>query len=121
MPEPTPIKFRNQLRPEPQRSVIWLFVSPASVLLVGLHSIIVVAWYFLFRGPQAEMPVLYFVFVIDLVPMYTLDWLVERLLVYENGQFLYFVVMGTLGTVQWSCIGAAVTAVWRWFERDRIV
>jgi hypothetical protein len=28
--------------------------------------------------------------------------------------------MGALGTIQWSCIGAVITAAWRWYVRDRI-
>jgi hypothetical protein len=92
--------------------------SPASLVLAGLRFVIVWAWCYAFWGPSADDGPWKWIFVIDIVPRSTLDPLVNRLLEREHGQLFYAIVMSTLGTIQWLCVGAGVSAVWRRYTRS---
>ena len=106
---------RRPLPAEPRRSAFWLFVSPLSLVLMTVHFCILLSWFALFWEIDSEVGVFFWVLIIDpiAIPAHPC---VERLFDLNHGQLLYCLVMGALGTIQWSCVGAGLTALWRWYD-----
>jgi hypothetical protein len=103
MLEPTPDLSKRSFPAEPRRSALWLFVSPLSLILMTLHFCILLAWFSLFWAIDSEVGVFFWVLVIDPIAFAAQPYVVRLL-----------DVMGALGTFQWSCAGAGLTALWRW-------